>query len=228
MKQKRVIILIVSLALVVTTLYYPMTKIFASEVYKMGSSGDVVVTIQKKLKNWGYYDGTADGIFGSRTKNAVIYFQKKNGLVADGIAGRQTLEAMGIFLKNNNTTTTGNNTVTQNEKNLLARAITGEARGESYVGQVAVGAVIMNRVKNPSFPNSMAGVIYEPWAFTAVNDGQINMQPTESCMKAAQDAINGWDPSEGSLYYWNPATATNKWIWSRQIKKVIGKHYFGV
>ena len=126
------------------------------------------------------------------------------------------------------------NTIAQENRNiseeqLLARAINGEARGEPYEGQVAVGAVILNRVKDPRFPNTIAGVIYQPGAFTAVSDGQINIpiDPNSSVVKAARDALNGWDPTNGCVYYWNPATATSKWIWSRQIVKKIGKHYFG-
>ncbi len=111
---------------------------------------------------------------------------------------------------------------------LLARAINGEARGEGYEGQVAVGAVILNRVKHPDFPNTIAGVIYEPGAFTAVSDGQINhpIDETSTVYKAAQDAMNGWDPTNGCVYYFNPNTATNKWIWSKTIVKTIGKHHF--
>ena len=111
---------------------------------------------------------------------------------------------------------------------LLARAINGEARGENYEGQVAVGAVILNRVKHPDFPNTIAGVIYEPGAFTAVSDGQINHPISEdsTVYKAARDAMNGWDPTNGCVYYFNPNTATNKWIWSKTIVKTIGKHHF--
>ena len=115
-----------------------------------------------------------------------------------------------------------------NEVQLLARAINGEARGESYEGQVAVGAVILNRTKDPNFPKTIAGVIYQPGAFTAVDDGQINVpiESGSSVLKAAQDALNGWDPTDGCIYYWNPATATSSWIWSKQVVKKIGKHYF--
>ncbi len=114
------------------------------------------------------------------------------------------------------------------EEQLLARAINGEARGEPYEGQVAVGAVILNRTKDANFPKTIAGVIYQPGAFTAVDDGQINVpiDAGSSVVKAARDALNGWDPTDGCIYYWNPATATSKWIWSRQIVKTIGKHHF--
>lgn len=111
---------------------------------------------------------------------------------------------------------------------LMARAINGEARGEPYEGQVAVGAVILNRVKSSQFPNTIAGVIYQAGAFTAVADGQINAPISEgsTVYKAAQDAKNGWDPTGGCIYYFNPQTATNKWIWSRPLVKTIGKHRF--
>ncbi len=189
---------------------------------KYGSQGEEVRQIQTKLKRWGYYNGSVDGIFGSKTLAAVKLFQKKNGLTVDGIAGSKTLAAMGITSSGNSSGTTSNSS----NVNLLAHLIYGEARGESYIGQVAVGAVIMNRVKSSSFPNTIAGVIYQKGAFDAVSDGQINMTPDSTAKKAAQDAINGWDPSYGAIYYFNPATATNKWIWSRPMTVTIGKHRF--
>lgn len=189
---------------------------------KYGSQGEEVKQIQTKLKRWGYYSGNVDGIYGSKTLAAVKSFQKKNGLTVDGIAGTKTLAAMGITSTSNNSSTTSNSS----NVNLLSRLIYGEARGESYIGQVAVGAVIMNRVKSSSFPNTISGVIYQKGAFDAVSDGQINMTPDSTAKKAAQDAINGWDPSYGAIYYFNPATATNKWIWSRPVTVTIGKHRF--
>ena len=187
--------------------------------YKKGSSGETVKKIQTKLKEWGYYNGTVDGVYGSGTEKAVKYFQEKNGLTADGKAGQKTLDAMGIFEEAAANSSGG-------DEALLARLISAEARGEPFSGQVAVGAVVLNRVKHSSFPNSIAGVIYQNGAFTAVDDGQINMSPTDSCMRAARDALNGWDPSGGAIYYYNPATATNQWIRSRPIIKRIGKHVF--
>ena len=181
-----------------------------------GSTGDEVIQIQTRLKNWGYYNGAIDGIYGTGTYQAVRYFQSKNGLTVDGVAGSKTLKALGI----------SSGTQTNNNLNLLSRAINGEARGEPYEGQVAVGAVILNRVNNADFPNTIAGVIYQSGAFDSVYDGQINMQPTTTAVKAARDALNGWDPSGGAIYFFNPATSTSKWIWSRQVIKVIGKHYF--
>ncbi len=182
-----------------------------------GSSGDEVIQIQNKLKQWGYYNGVIDGSYGGKTYQAVKNFQAKSGLIADGVAGTKTLEALGISTKK----TTANNNV-----NLLARAINGEARGEPYEGQVAVGAVILNRVNSSKFPNTLAGVIYQSGAFDSVKDGQINMEPSSTALKAAQDALSGWDPTGGCIYFFNPATSTSKWIWSRPIVRTIGKHCF--
>ena len=192
---------------------------------KYGSRGEEVRQIQEKLKRWGYYDGSVDGIYGTKTVNAVKYFQRRNGLTQDGIAGPATLKAMGITSSSNSnsSSSTGSNS---SDINLLSHIIYAEARGEPYSGQVAVGAVVMNRVKSSSFPNSIAGVIYQRGAFDAVGDGQINMTPDATAKKAAQDAYNGWDPSYGAIYYFNPNTATSKWIWSRPLTVVIGKHRF--
>lgn len=190
---------------------------------KYGSRGSEVRTIQDKLKRWGYYTGSVDGIYGSQTVSAVKKFQQKNGLTVDGIAGTRTLTAMGIMSSSSSSGSSSNNS---SNVNLLARAIYGEARGEPYTGQVAVGAVILNRVKSSKFPNTIAGVIYQSGAFDAVSDGQINLNPDSTSKKAAQDALNGWDPSYGAIYYFNPSTATNKWIWSRPLTVTIGKHRF--
>ena len=190
---------------------------------KYGSRGSEVTQIQTKLKRWGYYKGNIDGIYGSQTLAAVKLFQKKNGLVVDGIAGTKTLNAMGIYNSSSGGSTSSSNST---NLNLLSRLIYGEARGEPYSGQVAVAAVVLNRVRSSSFPNTVSGVIYQSGAFDVVSDGQINMTPNETAKKAAQDAINGWDPSYGAIYYFNPSTATNKWIWSRPMTVKIGKHRF--
>ena len=190
---------------------------------KYGSRGSEVRTIQEKLKRWGYYNGSVDGIYGSQTVTAVKKFQKKNGLQVDGIAGTKTLNAMGI---NSSSSSSGGASSSSSNVNLLARVIYGEARGEPYTGQVAVGAVILNRVKSSSFPNTIAGVVYQNGAFDAVADGQVNLTPDSTAKKAAQDALNGWDPTYGAIYYFNPSTATNKWIWSRPMTVTIGKHRF--
>jgi len=188
------------------------------EVIASGLTTSQVKTVQTKLKNWGYYTGTVDGIYGTKTKTAVVRFQKNNGLTADGIVGTNTARALGMSL----TTQTSNNVY------LLAKCIYAEARGEPYKGQVAVGAVILNRVDSSSFPNSIYGVIYQPYAFTCVSDGQINLSPDSNAYSAANDAMNGWDPSYGALYYYNPNTATSSWIWSKKILVTIGKHNFAL
>lgn len=191
--------------------------------YRMGSSGEQVRTIQTKLKNWGYYSGAVDGIYGAQTAKAVEYFQRKNGLTADGIVGPATLRALGM----ENSVSTGGAAAGQADSlALLARVISAEARGEPYSGQVAVGAVILNRVEHPSFPNTIAGVVYQPGAFTCMVDGQIDQPVASSALRAAQEALNGSDPSGGAIYYFNPSTATSAWIWSRPLIKVIGKHRF--
>lgn len=190
---------------------------------KYGSRGSEVTTIQQKLKRWGYYNGSIDGIYGSQTVAAVKKFQKKNGLTVDGIAGTKTLNAMGIQTSSSSSSSTSNNS---SNLNLLARLVYGEARGETYTGQVAVAAVVLNRVKSSSFPNTISGVIYQSGAFDAVSDGQINMTPDSTAKKAAQDALNGWDPSYGAIYYFNPKTATSAWIWSRPMTVTIGNHRF--
>lgn len=190
---------------------------------RQGDSGEEVKAVQKKLKQWGYYDGEVDGIFGSGTKKAVIKFQQKNGLTADGIVGEKTAAALGLQLSQSSGSGSSGS---DGNIYLLAQCIHGEARGESYKGQVAVGAVILNRVKSSKFPNTIAGVIYQRGAFDAVSDGQINQTPNDSCLKAARDAMNGYDPTGGCLYYYNPATTTNKWMLSKPISLRIGNHVF--
>lgn len=187
---------------------------------KVGSRGTEVTQIQTKLKQQGYYTGKVDGVFGAQTKASLIQFQKKKGLTADGVAGTQTLKALGI------TASGGSGAYSSSDVDLLARVINAESRGEPYIGQVAVGAVILNRVAHPSFPNTLAGVIYQPGAFSCLTDGQINSAVEDSAYRAARDAINGMDPCGGAIYYYNPAKSTNKWIFSRPVITVIGKHRF--
>ncbi len=203
-------------------IYIFATPQTANVLSKYGSYGDEVRKIQERLSNWGYYSGEIDGIYGSGTVASVKKFQQKNGLKADGIAGDATLAALGLPTGASNSAANAS----QSQVYLLARAINGEARGEPYTGQVAVGAVIMNRVRHASFPNTIAGVIYQPGAFTAVSDGQIHAEMSESCIRAARDALNGWDPVGGAIYYYNPRTATNKWIRTRPVVMTIGKHVF--
>lgn len=194
-----------------------------AEVLKNGSKGTLVKTVQTKLKNWGYYTGSVDGVYGPKTVAAVKYFQRKNGLTQDGVVGAKTAAAMGVSL-----TSSAGGSYSSGDAYLLAKCIYAEARGEPYTGQVAVGAVILNRVRSSKFPNSISGVIYQPYAFTCVSDGQINLTPDATAKKAAQDALNGWDPTGGCLYYYNPATATSSWIWSRTVMLSIGKHNFAL
>ena len=188
--------------------------------YKRGSTGSVVSEIQQKLKDWGYYSADVDGVYGSRTEAAVLLFQQKNGLAADGKAGAETLAALGIssagLIEQN----------TSGDVALLARLISAEARGESYEGQVAVGAVVMNRIAHPAFPNTLSGVIYQRGAFSCLDDGQFDEPVAQSAYAAARDAMNGYDPTGGAIYYFNPVTATSKWIWSRPLIVQIGKHRF--
>lgn len=215
----------VMLAIAVMIIAFGKNEVEALSKY--GSRGNEVRTIQDKLKRWGYYNGSVDGIYGTQTVSAVKKFQQKNGLAVDGIAGPKTLAAMGINSSSSGSSGgSGSSGSNSSDVTLLGKLIYGEARGEPYTGQVAVGAVILNRVKSSSFPNSIAGVIYQPGAFDAVSDGQINMTANSTAKKAAQDAMNGWDPSYGAIYYFNPSTATNKWIWSRPMTVTIGKHRF--
>ena len=214
--------------LVICTIVFILYNVFINgntvvALSKYGSRGSEVT--QTKLKRWGYYKGSIDGIYGSQTVSAVKYFQRKNGLTVDGIAGKNTLAAMGIYSSSGNSSSSSSNSNSSN-LNLLSRLVYGEARGEPYSGQVAVAAVVLNRVEHSSFPNTVAGVIYQSGAFDVVSDGQINLTPNSTAIKAAQDAINGWDPSYGAIYYFNPNTATNKWIWSRPMTVTIGKHRF--
>jgi N-acetylmuramoyl-L-alanine amidase len=223
-KTKNVLVILIISLIVIFVLYSVFIRnssIFALSKY--GSRGNEVTQIQTKLKRWGYYKGSVDGIYGSKTVSAVKSFQRKNGLTADGIAGTKTLAAMGITSSSNSGSSSSSNS---SNLNLLARLVHGEARGEPYSGQVAVAAVVLNRVKSSKFPNTVAGVIYQAGAFDVVSDGQINMSPDSTSIKAAQDAINGWDPSYGAIYYFNPNTATSKWIWSRPLTVVIGNHRF--
>ncbi len=200
--------------------FFILLQSSAAALSRVGSTGQEVRNIQTKLKNWGYFNSAVDGIFGSKTEAAVKSFQRKNGLTPDGIAGPATLAKIGLPTGSSSQSSSSDN------KMLLAMVINGEARGESYEGQVAVGAVVLNRVKHSSFPNTIAGVIYQKGAFTAVDDGQINNAVQSTCMNAAQDALNGWDPTGGAIYYYNPKTATSSWIRSRPIIKTIGNHVF--
>lgn len=223
---------IIMISLITTSVFTENIKntntVTSFKSYSWGSSGDTVKQIQEKLIRWGYMTGSADGNYGQKTWSAVKKFQKKSGLTADGIVGESTLKKLGINTSSDQSTqastSTGNH---DSNTRMLAAAIYGESRGEPYEGQVAVGAVIMNRTRHEAFPNTISGVIYQPGAFDAVKDGQINLTPNDTALRAARDAQNGWDPTDGAIYYWNPETATSKWIWSVPISKTIGKHVFG-
>lgn len=232
LQKKKLLILYLTTALTLTAVtlavyrddlsYFTHTS--RAAIARQGSSGQEVIDIQDKLYKWGYYNGIVDGVYGYRTYQAVRSFQSKNGLSVDGVAGNETLAALGL----NQYVTGGTSTGTASSKNvdLLAHIIHGEARGEPYIGQVAIAAVVLNRTRDGRFPKTIAGVIYQPGAFDAVADGQFNLPPTQTAYKAARDALNGWDPSYGCIYYYNPATATSKWIWTRPIVLKIGKHNF--
>ena len=226
-KRSKRLCLALAVLLSVSMVLVALVPAVEAASYKKGSSGAVVTQIQTKLKSWGYYTGTVDGIYGSGTERTVRAFQQKNGLTVDGKAGDQTLAAMGLSAGGGNSSNSGGSGgASSSQVDLLARLISAEARGEPYSGQVAVGAVVLNRIKHPSFPNTLPGVIYQSGAFTCITDGQFNQPVAESAYRAARDALNGVDPSGGAIYYFNPSTATSSWIWSRPLITVIGKHRF--
>jgi N-acetylmuramoyl-L-alanine amidase len=219
MKRRISALVLTFIAFMGVAFYVNYSAAQAKNIVKGDTQANIRV-VQTRLAELGYYNYKIDGIWGSRTRAAVIKFQKAKGLVADGIVGAKTEKALGITLG------TQTKTLSSSELNLLARCVYAEARGEPYAGQVAIAAVVLNRVKSASFPNTVSGVIYQKGAFTAVSDGQINLTPNDTAKKAAQDALNGWDPTNGCLYYYNPATATSKWIWSLKVELTIGRHSF--
>ena len=226
-KRSKRLCLALAVLLSVSMVLVALAPAVEAASYKKGSSGAVVTQIQTKLKSGGYYTGSVDGVYGSGTERAVRAFQQKNGLTVDGKAGDQTLAAMGLSAGSGNSGNSGGSGgASSSQVDLLARLISAEARGEPYSGQVAVGAVVLNRIKHPSFPNTLSGVIYQSGAFTCISDGQFNQPVAESAYRAARDALNGVDPSGGAIYYFNPSTATSSWIWSRPLITVIGKHRF--
>ncbi len=243
MKKKRKIALVVALAALTLSCGFigatvnwqrrpvQQLQVLQTAVLRQGSRGSEVKEVQQKLKRWGYYTGSVDGVFGAGTRKAVVDFQRKNGLKADGVVGAATYKALGMTnsynaLQNQSSSSSGG--YSNADVYLLARTIYAEGRGEPYTGQVAIGAVVLNRVRHPSFPNTISGVVYQKHAFTAVSDGQINLTPNDTAMKAAKDAINGWDPTGGAIYYYNPAIATSSWIFDRQTVTVIGRHVFAI
>lgn len=255
MKLRKLTVFVI-VAMLFSTLYVyssytdeSVVPTFSSATLKVGSSGSDVKELQGRLKHLGYFSGEVDGVFGSQTKNAVTWFQWKFGLTSDGVVGKTTKQKLVKSTANWNPSMNagsgsssnkgGNGSsssssvgksnllgLTENDIQLMANAVYGEARGEPFEGQVAVAAVILNRINHPDFPNTVYGVIFEPRAFTAVADGQIYLTPNENAKKAVREAINGWDPTLGCIYYFNPDTATSAWIWTRQQMMTIGKHIF--
>ena len=203
---------------------------FVETAVRSGSSGEVVRDVQQKLKNWGYYNGLVDGVFGSKTKDAVMLFQRRNGLRVDGVVGNETFKALGLMkYVGSSSSGSGNTGPADSELMLLARAIHAEAEGESYIGKVAVGAVLLNRVNHKDFPNTLSGVVYQGLALESVSNGRFaEYDAAQESIRAAQDAINGWDPTSGCLYFWNPVTSTSAWIWTRTIVVRYGNHVFGI
>lgn len=225
MFMKKLLCVILSLITIFSFSYisysYNIEKTAVTTLSKIGSRGEEVRKIQKKLKELGYYKGSVDGIYGSGTQKAVKSFQKNCGITADGIAGPKTLKFLGL-----SSSGSSSSSYSQNDINLLAKLIAAEARGESYTGQVAVGAVVLNRVKHASFPDSIAGVIYQKGAFSCVNDSNWSVSANATSLKAARDCINGWDPSGGAIYYYNPAKTSNSFMFSRPVITTIGSHVF--
>lgn len=204
----------------------------AAVILEVGSKGSNVVKVQQRLIQYGYMSGTADGRYGEATRNAVLRFQRKNGLTADGRVGAKTAAALGVTLSggsaSSSSASSASTSYVSSDHRLLARLVYAEARGESYKGQVAVAAVVLNRVNSASFPNTVSGVIYQSGAFSCVSNGSINCTPDDSCIRAALDALNGWDPTGGCLYYYNAKTAADSWIFSRTVQTVIGNHSFAI
>ena len=221
MTARRILALLLALAL--------LAPGALAAVLEVGSSGGDVTRVQKKLIQWGYLSGTADGKYGESTRNAVIAFQRKNGLTADGRVGTRTAAAMGISLSGSGgSAAASSSSVISADHRLLAKLVYAEARGETYTGQVAVAAVVLNRVASASFPNTISGVIYQSGAFSCVGNGAINNTPDSEAIRAARDALNGWDPTGGCLYYYNPRATNDQWIRTRTVKTVIGNHSFAV
>lgn len=233
MKHKKIMLIIIAILVLLVSLGTARVLLAQPPSLYWGSSGQDVINLQARLQQWGYYDGVVDGDFGAGTYNAVIFFQQKNGLSADGVVGPGTWSALGLSGGGGDRPATtyrpSRGVSGRDDITLLARLITAEAGNEPYEGQVAVGAVILNRVASPEFPNTLSGVIYQPDAFESISNGLAFSQPPfDDALRAAQDAMNGWDPTGGSLFFWNPSKPVSSWIWSRQIVITIGKHVFAL
>ena len=218
---KQIIAVILLNAMVISAVAYSYRE-STQTLSKIGSRGEEVRQVQKKLKELGLYNGSVDGMYGVNTQKAVRQFQKNCGITADGIAGPKTLLYLGL----GSGTSSSAGGYSSSDIYLLAKVIGAEARGESYTGQVAVGAVVLNRVRHSSFPDSISGVVYQSGAFSCVRDSNWSVEPNDTAKKAARDAINGWDPTGGAIYYYNPAKTSNQWIRSRPVVTTIGKHVF--
>ncbi len=201
-----------------------LSPALADIVLEVGSSGANVTKVQNRLIQYGYMTGSADGKYGEKTRDAILLFQKRNGLTVDGRVGKATAAALGVTLTSS--TSSSSSTIVSADQKLLAKLVYAEARGESYKGQVAVAAVVLNRVSSSSFPNTISGVIYQTGAFSCVSNGSINNTPNDTAVRAALDAMNGWDPTNGCLYYYNPGKTSDSWIRTRTVVTVIGNHYF--
>ena len=219
MMARRALALLAALALA-------LTPVALAAVLEVGSRGGDVTAVQKKLIQWGYMTGAADGRYGEKTRQAVAAFQRRNGLAADGRVGPATAKAMGVTLSGGAVAASAS--IISADHRLLSRLVYAEARGEAYKGQVAVAAVVLNRVASASFPNTISGVIFQSGAFSCVSNGAINNTPDSSAVRAALDALNGWDPTGGCLYYYNPKGTDDAWIRTRTVKTVIGNHQFAV
>lgn len=229
MKWKVAVIILLSVCMLIGVSIWESFRIDAQarRTLYWGSRGSDVTLLQRRLQQWGYYRGSVDGVYGSRTAQAVKNFQRKNGLTVDGVVGGRTWAALGLGGSTAKAASKGTRGVTNNNDiNLLARLIHAEARAEPYIGQVAVGAVLLNRVRSSKFPNTLAGVIYQPLAFESVANGQFNIPPEAENYRAARDAMNGWDPTYGCTFFWNPTKPVSKWIWSRPIIVRYGDHVF--
>jgi len=223
MKNKKIILTILIILILLTGIYFS-ESFAARRLLYYGSRNSDVSLLQRKLSQWGYYRGWIDGVYGRDTWLAVRNFQRRNGLRVDGIVGPETWAALGFSYQS--VAVASSNVTRNDEVELIARLIHAEARGEPYEGQVAVASVLLNRVESASFPNSISGVIYQPLAFESVSNGQFNLRPTNENVRAARSAVNGWDPTYGALFFWNPSKPVNEWIWSRNIIRTIGSHIF--
>ncbi|HLV09086.1 MAG TPA: spore cortex-lytic enzyme, partial [Halanaerobiales bacterium] len=230
-KFRRFLAAFLLLLIVITAIYFIPHIQAAQPTLYWGNRGSAVRTLQWKLQQWGYFSGRVDGVYGSQTYRAVIDFQRKNRLRVDGIVGQQTWRALGYEWSGAGSQQVSARTTgvsRNNDLELIARLIHAEARAEPYEGKVAVAAVLLNRVASPSFPNTISGVIYQPLAFESVANGQFNYPPTNEEVRAARSALNGWDPTHGALFFWNPSKPVNQWIWSRNIVRRIGEHVFAL